>query len=90
LSQSEGNGRCKVPSACGSSIAVNKLIYETYFDMIKKKEKNESVQLLSAAVTGNGSLVTSAWLGERKVSKGFTRRRGDGGVEEAKILNLEC
>jgi hypothetical protein len=41
LSQSEGNGRCKVPSACGSSIAVNELIEEIYFEMLKKKEKNE-------------------------------------------------
>ena len=46
LSQSEGNGRCKVLSACGSSIAVNELIEETYVDMLKKKEKIEGCAAL--------------------------------------------
>ena len=45
FSQSEGNGRCKVPSACGSSIAVSELIEETYFEMLKKKEKNETLEV---------------------------------------------
>jgi hypothetical protein len=45
LSQSEGKGRCNVPSAGGSSIAVSELIEETYFEMLKKKEKNETLEV---------------------------------------------
>ena len=43
LSQSEGKGRCNVPSAGGSSIAVNELIEETYFNILKKERKKSKV-----------------------------------------------
>jgi hypothetical protein len=36
--QSEGKGRCKVPSACGPRIAVNEFIEIPYLDMLKKRK----------------------------------------------------